>query len=113
MLENVKIAPTAIAPASPMTADLVPILSVPILYSLELTPACNNYCLGCGNVFTRDCTPRPLSVAQWKEIIWALGSHIINDFAPSTMGWVRHLIYAQREASTGAFKAKLAAKLPF
>ena len=38
---------------------------------------------------------------------------LINDFAPSTMGWVRHLIYAQREASTGAFKAKLAAKLPF
>ena len=59
-----------------MTTDLVPILSVPFLYSLELTPACNNHCLGCYNVFTRDCTPRPLSVAQWGEIIWALGSHI-------------------------------------
>lgn len=59
-----------------MVNDFMLILSAPILYSLELTFACNNYCPGCGNVFTPDRTPEPLPAAQWKEILVSLRPHI-------------------------------------
>ncbi len=52
------------------------ILSVPILYSLELTSTCNNRCSGCGNVFAPDRTPEPLSAAQWREIFVRLSPHV-------------------------------------
>lgn len=59
-----------------MTTDSVLVLSVPILYSLELTSACNNHCLGCGNVFAHNCTPEPLSATRWGEILTSLRPHI-------------------------------------
>jgi radical SAM protein with 4Fe4S-binding SPASM domain len=71
-----KTVPTAIALASPMTIDLMLILSAPILYSLELTPACNNRCPGCGNVFTHNRMPQSLSAAQWEQILTVLRPHI-------------------------------------
>lgn len=36
---------------------------------LELTPACNNRCPGCSNVFTTRRVEAPLSGSQWLEII--------------------------------------------
>ena len=71
-----KTVPTAIALASPMMTDSALILSAPILYSLELTPACNNRCLGCGNVFAHNRTPQPLSAAQWGKILADLKPYI-------------------------------------
>lgn len=42
-------------------------LRAPFLFSLELTPACNNRCPGCGNVFTRQSAA--LSVQGWRQIL--------------------------------------------
>ncbi len=42
-------------------------LSTPTLYSLELTPACNNRCPVCSNVFTRQ--PAALAAADWGRIL--------------------------------------------
>lgn len=50
-------------------------LSFPIFYSLELTPACNNLCPGCGNVFANDRTPRPLASAEWETVLAKLKPH--------------------------------------
>lgn len=46
----------------------------PVLYSLELTPSCNNRCPGCGNVFVedRERVPKfwePLLDKQWVSIL--------------------------------------------
>lgn len=41
----------------------------PLFFFLELTPACNNHCSGCSNVFAEDRTPAPLSASEWKGII--------------------------------------------
>lgn len=42
-------------------------LSSALFYALELTPVCNNACLGCSNVFDRG--KAPLSAAQWRDIL--------------------------------------------
>jgi radical SAM protein with 4Fe4S-binding SPASM domain len=41
--------------------------SVPVFYNLELTPACNNACPGCGNVFDHQETR--LNLSQWERIL--------------------------------------------
>jgi radical SAM protein with 4Fe4S-binding SPASM domain len=48
----------------------------PIIYSLELTPACNNRCPGCGNVFA-SCTPdvAPLSAERWRVLLDKIAPH--------------------------------------
>jgi radical SAM protein with 4Fe4S-binding SPASM domain len=68
------------------------VLSLPVAYYLELTPACNNRCPGCGNVYAADRTssslspsicskgiarsPSPsLSGAGWRDLIARLASH--------------------------------------
>jgi radical SAM protein with 4Fe4S-binding SPASM domain len=49
---------------------------LPVIYSLELTPLCNNRCEGCGNVFasqahppTLSHIPRPMDAAQWNVVL--------------------------------------------
>jgi radical SAM protein with 4Fe4S-binding SPASM domain len=69
------------------TGDVV----LPAFYSLEITPACNNRCPGCGNVFAshrQSTSPTmpptsPLTIDQWERILASI--------AP----------YAQRLAITG------------
>lgn len=57
------------------------VLSTPVLYALELTPACNNRCAGCPNVFLEDGRGMPfpvpgvLDVAAWREILDHLAPH--------------------------------------
>lgn len=58
------------------------VLSTPALYSLELTPLCNNKCPGCFNVFVDDKVTRPmdavhppLSAAQWRIILKKIQPH--------------------------------------
>jgi radical SAM protein with 4Fe4S-binding SPASM domain len=36
---------------------------------LELTPACNNRCVGCGNVFANNRSSKPLSAQEWRIIL--------------------------------------------
>ncbi|MBN1260137.1 MAG: radical SAM protein [Anaerolineae bacterium] len=43
---------------------------------LELTPACNNHCVGCSNVFSNTRLPPPLSGQQWRELIARLEPHV-------------------------------------
>jgi radical SAM protein with 4Fe4S-binding SPASM domain len=58
------------------------ILSTPALYSLELTPLCNNKCPGCFNVFIDDKVRRPmenvrppLTATQWRTILTKVQPH--------------------------------------
>ena len=39
------------------------------LFFLELTPACNNACVGCGNVFASDRSFQPLSAREWYLVL--------------------------------------------
>lgn len=57
-------------------------LHAPALYSLELTPLCNNRCPGCFNVFVDDAVTRPmrnvrppLAAAQWDSILEKIQPH--------------------------------------
>lgn len=43
---------------------------------LELTPACNNRCLSCCNVFSTQRTPVPLSGEEWEALIARLAPHV-------------------------------------
>lgn len=81
--------------ACPTDGLPVPVLSLPVAYYLELTPACNNHCPGCGNVHAlpglpeaqatggrpdRRLTcfqeaPMPLDGPGWGDLIAHLSSH--------------------------------------
>lgn len=57
------------------------VLSAPVLYALELTPACNNRCSGCLNVFVPKARSRkdgggpPLTFAGWSSLLQKLTPH--------------------------------------
>ena len=60
-------------------------LSSPLFAYLELTPACNNRCPGCGNVFIDEQRPgvdtpglSPFSAAQWREVLAQLRPHVFR-----------------------------------
>jgi radical SAM protein with 4Fe4S-binding SPASM domain len=55
---------------------LVPLSEYPVFCYVELTPACNNRCLACGNVFAKDRTSLPLSSKEWEVILTKLRPHI-------------------------------------
>nr|HID14624.1 radical SAM protein [Anaerolineae bacterium] len=48
----------------------------PSFLFLELTPTCNNRCIGCCNVFATQRTPAPLSAQEWEGLIARLASHV-------------------------------------
>lgn len=50
-------------------------LSAPVLYSLELTPACNNRCRGCFNVFATERARPPLLLEEWRRILDRIKPH--------------------------------------
>lgn len=50
------------------------ILSLPVLYALELTPDCNNACPACFNIF-KD-APSPLPVREWQIILDSITPHV-------------------------------------
>lgn len=52
-------------------------LSFPIHYFLELTPQCNNRCLGCGDIFSDRNIP-PLSANQWQMILNKISPHAVR-----------------------------------
>ena len=63
--------------ACPVDGLPLPVLSLPAAYYLELTPACNNACPGCGNVYAHagPNLPRPLDGAGWQNLIARLAAH--------------------------------------
>ena len=50
------------------------------LFFIELTPTCNNACVGCGNVFANHRSSEPLSAQEWCTIL--------DCIAPST-SWLK------------------------
>lgn len=48
-------------------------LSLPAIYALELTPACNNRCPGCSNLYSGDRAPAPTSAAAWLRWLATIG----------------------------------------
>ena len=55
-----------------MNTNSIP-LSAPVIYSLEITSLCNNRCVGCSNVFTRDADFLPAS--KWLDILEFIAPH--------------------------------------
>jgi len=64
--------------ACPTDGAPIPVLSLPVAYYLELTPACHNRCPGCGNVYA-DARDRNLASGldgkAWRDLILRLASH--------------------------------------
>jgi radical SAM protein with 4Fe4S-binding SPASM domain len=58
---------------------VIHVLSTPVLYSLELTPVCNNHCRGCSNVFAEARAAHiispPLGVVEWSVILDRIAPH--------------------------------------
>jgi radical SAM protein with 4Fe4S-binding SPASM domain len=54
---------------------MILVLSAPVLYSLELTPACNNRCPGCSNVFADKREQPPLPLKEWRKILDKIKPH--------------------------------------
>ncbi|MEE8392445.1 MAG: radical SAM protein [Anaerolineae bacterium] len=58
---------------------MIHVLSTPVLYSLELTPVCNNRCRGCSNVFAEArearTIPPPLGATEWGVILERIAPH--------------------------------------
>ena len=54
------------------------VLSVPAIYALELTAACNNRCPGCSNVYSTDRTPPPLSASAWELVLAKVGPEAVQ-----------------------------------
>lgn len=52
------------------------VLSAPVHYTIELTPYCNNDCLGCGNVAFSQKDPLPTS--KWNSIFSSIRPHIAH-----------------------------------
>ncbi|MBM3175605.1 MAG: radical SAM protein [Chloroflexi bacterium] len=44
-------------------------------FFLELTPACNNACPGCGNVFANDRSRSPFSAPEWASVVERLAPY--------------------------------------
>lgn len=63
--------------ACPTDGAGAPVLALPIAFYLELTPACNNRCLGCSNLYAeeRGATPPPLTGAGWRALIAQIAPH--------------------------------------
>ena len=63
--------------ACPTDGTPIPTLSLPVAYYLELTPACNNRCPGCGNVYANDREGNRASMdgKEWRNMIARLASH--------------------------------------
>jgi radical SAM protein with 4Fe4S-binding SPASM domain len=51
------------------------VLSAPVLYALELTPACNGRCRGCPNPFAAQREQAPLPLSAWRAILKRIRSH--------------------------------------
>ena len=62
------------------------VLSTPVHYVLELTPACNNRCPGCSNVYaetrrgdrSNQTWPKPLDAAGWQRIFDIIGPDAVQ-----------------------------------
>lgn len=63
--------------ACPTDGAARPVLSLPAAFYLELTPACNNRCPGCSNLYAegRGTMPPSLTGAGWRALIAQIAPH--------------------------------------
>jgi radical SAM protein with 4Fe4S-binding SPASM domain len=54
------------------------VLSLPAVYTLELTPACNNRCPGCSNVYAQNRSPAPNPASAWIAWISAIAPEAVR-----------------------------------
>lgn len=54
------------------------VLSLPAIFALELTAACNNRCPGCSNVYATDRAPRPMSATDWEALLGRIGPEAVQ-----------------------------------
>lgn len=54
------------------------VLSWPAIYSLELTPACNNRCPGCSNIYRDARQPAPVDAATWERWLSEFGPEAVQ-----------------------------------
>ena len=54
------------------------VLSWPAIYSLELTPACNNRCPGCSNIYRDARQPAPVDAATWERWLTEFGPEAVQ-----------------------------------
>jgi radical SAM protein with 4Fe4S-binding SPASM domain len=54
------------------------VLSWPALYALEITPACNNRCPGCSNLYSRARQPAPTDAATWERWLTEFGPEAVQ-----------------------------------
>jgi radical SAM protein with 4Fe4S-binding SPASM domain len=52
------------------------VLSHPSTAYIELTPACNNHCPGCSNVFASNRSLQPLDAGLWERVLVKLQPHV-------------------------------------
>ncbi|HDQ72378.1 MAG TPA: radical SAM protein [Chloroflexi bacterium] len=65
-------------PMPPKGDEKMLILSLPAIYSLELTSACSNCCPGCSNVYAADRSPPPLPASTWERWLEALAPEAVR-----------------------------------
>ncbi len=49
--------------------------AAPSIYSLELTPVCNNNCAGCSNIFAQNRPGSSLAFPQWQALLDIIAPH--------------------------------------
>jgi radical SAM protein with 4Fe4S-binding SPASM domain len=54
------------------------VLSLPAIYALELTTACNNLCPGCSNICKTNRAQLPLTAATWERLLAQFGQHAVQ-----------------------------------
>jgi len=54
------------------------VLSQPAIYALELTPACNNHCPGCSNLYASDRGPAEMPASEWEELLAAFAPEAVQ-----------------------------------
>lgn len=54
------------------------VLSWPAIYALELTPACNNRCAGCSNIYSQARQPTATDAATWERWLAEFGPEAVQ-----------------------------------
>ena len=54
------------------------LISYPKIWTIELTPVCNNQCIGCSNIYSDDRSPSPLTTSDWQSLLRKLAPDAVQ-----------------------------------
>ena len=89
--------------ACPTDGAPIPVLSLPVAYYLELTPACTNRCPGCGNVYAAGLCLAVCS-SGWGRVVradWPVGCHGLSVQTHRGRGALAPRLYGDRAPDRG------------